>query len=315
MKIFITGGCGYVGTVLTNELLKDNHEITVLDTQWFGNFLEPNNKLKIIKGNIQDLSKISFKGFNCIIHLANIANDPGVELNETLSWEVNVLASQQLAEKAIEDGVDQIIYASSGSVYGVKEEKEVTEDLSLVPISAYNKTKMVSERVLFSYKDYIKVYCIRPATVCGYSPRMRLDVSVNLLTMQALTKQKINVFGGNQTRPNINIHDMVGVYKHFLKNTHLDSGFFNAGFENISILDIAKKVQEKIPSEIIITSSNDPRSYRQNSDKLISTGFVKKYTVENAIDELIEKFNSGILIDKEIHYNIKMMKRVISSDD
>jgi len=217
MKIFITGGCGYVGTVLTNELLKDNHEITVLDTQWFGNFLEPNNKLKIIKGNIQDLSKISFKGFNCIIHLANIANDPGVELNETLSWEVNVLASQQLAEKAIEDGVDQIIYASSGSVYGVKEEKEVTEDLSLVPISAYNKTKMVSERVLFSYKDYIKVYCIRPATVCGYSPRMRLDVSVNLLTMQALTKQKINVFGGNQTRPNINIHDMVGVYKHFLK--------------------------------------------------------------------------------------------------
>jgi len=135
------------------------------------------------------------------------------------------------------------------------------------------------------------------------------------LTMQALTKQKINVFGGNQTRPTINIHDMVGVYKHFLKNTHLDSGFFNAGFENISILDIAKKVQEKIPSEIIITSSNDPRSYRQNSDKLISTGFVKKYTVENAIDELIEKFNSGILIDKEIHYNIKMMKRVISSDD
>ena len=311
MKIFITGGCGYVGTVLTNDLLKDNHEITVLDTQWFGNFLKPNNKLKIIKGNVQDLSKISFKDFNCIIHLANIANDPGVELNQTLSWEVNALASQQLAEKAIEDGVDQIIYASSGSVYGVKSEKDVTEELSLVPISAYNKTKMVSERVLYSYKDYIKVHCIRPATVCGYSPRMRLDVSVNLLTMQALTKKKINVFGGSQTRPNINIHDMVGVYKHFIKNKQIESGFYNAGFENISILDIAKKVQRKINSEIVITSSNDPRSYRQNSDKLTATGFVQNFNVEDAIDEIIEKFNNGNLKDKEIYYNIKMMKKIL----
>ena len=311
MKIFITGGCGYVGTVLTEELLKDNHQITVLDTQWFGNFLEPNSNLKIIKGNVQDLSDINLKGFDSVIHLANIANDPGVELNQTLSWEVNALVSQQLAEKAINNGVKQIIYASSGSVYGVKEEKDVTEDLSLVPISAYNKTKMVSERVLYSYKDFIRVHCVRPATVCGYSPRMRLDVSVNLLTMQALTKKKINVFGGNQTRPNINIHDMVNVYKHFLKNKEIKSGFFNAGFENISILDIAKKVQKKIPSEIIITSSNDPRSYRQNSDKLIGTGFSQNYTIENAIDEIIEKFNSGILTDKDIYYNIKMMKKII----
>ena len=311
MNIFITGGCGYVGTVLTQALLKDNHQITVLDTQWFGNFLPKNENLKIIKGDVQDLSRISFKGFECIIHLANIANDPGVELNQTLSWEVNALASQQLADKAIKDKVDQIIYASSGSVYGVKEEKDVTEDLSLVPISAYNKTKMVSERVLYSYKDLIKIHCIRPATVCGYSPRMRLDVSVNLLTMQALTKKKINVFGGNQTRPNINIHDMVGVYKHFLKNRDIESGFFNAGFENISILDIAKKVQKKISSDIIVTKSNDPRSYRQNSDKLIATGFKQNYSVENAIDEIIEKYNSGVLEDKDIYYNIKMMKKIL----
>ena len=311
MNIFITGGCGYVGTVLTEALLKDNHQITVLDTQWFGNFLPKNENLKIIKGDVQDLSKISFKGFECIIHLANIANDPGVELNQTLSWEVNALVSQQLADKAIKDKVDQIIYASSGSVYGVKEEKDVTEDLSLVPISAYNKTKMVSERVLFSYKDLIKIHCIRPATVCGYSPRMRLDVSVNLLTMQALTKKKINVFGGNQTRPNINIHDMVGVYQHFLKHRDIESGFFNAGFENISILDIAKKVQKKISSDIIVTKSNDPRSYRQNSDKLIATGFKQNYSVEDAIDEIIEKYNSGELEDKDIYYNIKMMKKIL----
>ena len=198
MKIFITGGCGYVGTVLTNSLLNDGHNITVLDTQWFGNFLKPNKCLNVIKNDILNISKISLKKFDSIIHLANIANDPGVELNQTLSWEVNALASQLLIEKAIDDGVEHFIYASSGSVYGVKDEPEVTEDLQLVPISAYNKTKMISERVLISYKDKIKVHCIRPATVCGYSPRMRLDVSVNLLTIQALTKQKLMYLEANK---------------------------------------------------------------------------------------------------------------------
>ena len=309
MRIFITGGCGYVGTVLTESLLLENHNITVLDTMWFGNFLKAHENLHIINGNILDISQISFKNYDAIIHLANIANDPGVELNQTLSWEVNALASQQLIEKAINEGVKHFIYASSGSVYGVKEELEVTEDLSLVPISAYNKTKMVSERVLISYKDRIKVHCIRPATVCGYSPRMRLDVSVNLLTMQALTNKKINVFGGKQTRPNINIHDMTRVYKHFLNNPNIQSGFYNAGFENISILEIAKKVQSKIKSEINVTSSNDPRSYRQNSDKLIATGFEQKYYIDDAIDEIISKFNDGELSDEDIYYNIKMMQK------
>ncbi len=311
MKIFITGGCGYVGTLLTKALLSDGHDLIVLDTQWFGNFLDNHPNLKIIKGNVQNLNKIDLKGIDTVIHLANIANDPGVELNQTLSWEVNTLVSQQLAEKAIAGGVKQFIYASSGSVYGVKDEAEVTEDLSLVPISAYNKTKMVSERVLYSYRDHLKVHCIRPATVCGYSPRMRLDVSVNLLTMQALLNKKIKVFGGNQTRPNINIHDMVRVYQHFLNKDKIDSGFFNAGFENISILDIAKKVQEKIPSEIIITSSNDPRSYRQNSDKLLKTGFEQKFNISDAIDEIIEKFNSGVLSDQDIFYNLRVMKKIL----
>ncbi len=311
MKIFITGGCGYVGTVLTEALLKDGHDLIVLDTQWFGNYLKKNDRLKVIKGNVQDLSIIDLKGIDTVIHLANIANDPGVELNQTLSWEVNALVSQQLAEKSIDSGVKQFIYASSGSVYGVKEENEVTEDLSLVPISAYNKTKMVSERVLYSYKDYLKVHCIRPATVCGYSPRMRLDVSVNLLTMQALTNKKIKVFGGNQTRPNINIHDMVRVYQHFLKKDNIESGFFNAGFENISILDIAKKVQEKIPSQIIVTSSNDPRSYRQNSDKLLKTGFEPKFNISDAIDEITEKFKVGVLTDEDIYYNLRVMKKIL----
>ena len=150
MNILITGGCGYVGAVLTKSLLNDNHRITVFDTQWFGNYLNHHDNLINIKGDIRDLKNIPLKGIDTIIHLANIANDPAVDLNPTLSWEVNVLAAQQLAEKAIRNGVKQFIYASSGSVYGVKDEPEVTEDLSLVPISVYNKTKMVAERVLLS---------------------------------------------------------------------------------------------------------------------------------------------------------------------
>ncbi len=314
MKLLITGGCGYVGTVLVENLLKDKHTITVLDTQWFGNFLKENQNLKIIKENILSLENFSFKGYDSIIHLANIANDPSVDLDQILSWEVNALAAQQIADKAVRDGVNQIIYASSGSVYGVKEEEHVTEELSLVPISAYNKTKMVAERVFLSYQDKIKIHCIRPATVCGYSPRMRLDLSVNMLTMQALMNRKITVFGGNQTRPNINIHDMVRVYKHFLLKNNIDSGTYNAGFENISILDIAKKVSEKVKSEIIISESNDPRSYRQNSDKLIASGFVQKFTVTDAINEMIEKFQSNELEDKEEYYSIKTMKKILSAE-
>ena len=273
MKILITGGCGYVGTVLTHALLNDGHEITVVDTQWFGNHLKEHPKLTNIKGDITNIDSINLKNIDTILHLANIANDPAVELNPTLSWEVNVLAAQQLADKAIRNGVKHFVYASSGSVYGVKDEPQVTEELPLVPISVYNKTKMVAERVLLSYKDKMQVHCIRPATVCGMSPRMRLDVSVNMLTFQALKNNKITVFGGDQTRPNIHMKDMVRVYQHFVNNSKIESGCYNAGFENISILQIAEMVKNRLGAEIIVSESNDPRSYRQNSDKLLNTGF------------------------------------------
>lgn len=310
MKLLITGGCGYVGTVLTDTLLNDGHQITVLDTQWFGNYLEPHKNLISIKGDVRDIDDIPLHGVDAIIHLANIANDPAVELNPSLSWEVNVLAAQQLADRAIRFGVKQFIYASSGSVYGVKDEPDVTEDLTLVPISVYNKTKMVAERVLLSYKDKMQVHCIRPATVCGYSPRMRLDVSVNMLTFQALKNKKITVFGGDQTRPNIHMKDMVRVYQHFLAKPSIASGCYNAGFENISILDIAERVQKKVPSEIVVSASNDPRSYRQNSDKLMSTGFERKFGVETAIDEIIAKFNSGELLENDQCYTVRWMKHL-----
>ena len=251
-KILITGGCGYVGTELTKELLKDGYIVIVIDTQWFGNYLKPHKNLKVIKADLREIDKIPINDVDTILHLANIANDPAVEMTPTLSWEVNVLAGQQIIDKAVRNGVKNFIFASSGSVYGLKEEKKVTEDLTLVPISVYNKTKMIAERVFLSYKNDLNVYCIRPATVCGISDRMRFDVSVNMLTLQAVKNKKITVFGGDQVRPNIHIKDLINVYKHFLTSHNISSGCYNAGFENVSILNIAETVKRIIPAEIII---------------------------------------------------------------
>ena len=307
MKILLTGGCGYVGTPLAQRLLELGHELTVVDVQWFGNYLKPAKGLKVIQADIREVDRIPFDGIDTVLHLANVANDPCADLNSKLNWEVNTLATMFLVEKAILHRVKQFVYASSGSVYGVKEEPEVTEELSLVPISDYNKTKMVSERVLLSYADKIRTTIIRPATICGYSPRMRLDLSVNMLTMQVLTKGKITVFGGNQTRPNIHLQDMIRVYEHFLAKPEL-TGIFNAGFENISILEIAQMAQSKIPAEIIVSESNDPRSYRLSSKKLLATGFSPKFGVQDGIREVIEAFQAGKLKDQENWYNIRTMK-------
>jgi len=309
MKILLTGGCGYIGTNLTNELINHGHHVIVVDVMWFGNYLTKHDKLNVIKADIREIDKIPMNDIDSVIHLANIANDPTGDLDSKLTWEVNALASKFLIEKAINNNVKQFIYASSGSVYGIKDEPRVTEELSLMPITDYNKSKMISERVLLSYKDKINLYIVRPATVCGYSPRMRLDLSVSMLTMHALKNKKITVFGGNQTRPNIHMKDMIGVYLHFLNLGNKRSGIYNAGFENISILDIAKKVNEYIPSEIIITKSDDPRSYRQDSTKLLQTGFIPKYRVENGIKDVMEAYKSGKIIDEDNAYNMKIMKK------
>ncbi|MDD5108728.1 MAG: SDR family oxidoreductase [Candidatus Omnitrophica bacterium] len=310
MNILLLGGCGFVGTVLTQELLAQGHQATVVDIQWFGNYLAKHKNLKVIKEDIRNVDNIPMQGIDAVMHLANIANDPCGELNSKLAWEVNVLATMRLVERAIEHKVKQFILASSGSVYGVKDEPLVTEDLSLIPISDYNKTKMISERVLMSYQDRICIQILRPATVCGYSPRMRLDLSVNMLTMQALANGKITVLGGNQTRPNIHLKDMIGVYLHFLgKGTKLN-GVFNAGFENISIIDIANKVVKHVPAEIIISESNDPRSYRLCSQKLLDTGFKPRYCVDDAIKEIALHFKSGNLKNEDKYYNIKTMKNL-----
>jgi nucleoside-diphosphate-sugar epimerase len=307
MKILVTGGCGYKGHVLIPKLLNNGHKVIAFDIQWFGNFLNPHSNLKVVKGDVRNIDEIPLEGVECIIHLASIANDPCGDLNPKLTWEVSALATMQLADKAKRHGVKRFIYASSGSVYGIKEEENVTEDLELDPISEYNKTKMVAERVLLSYQGDMIVQIIRPATVCGYSPRMRLDVSVNLLTMHALSKGKITVFGGAQIRPNIHIDDITDLYIHFINHPEF-VGVYNAGFENISILKIAQMVTESLPVEIEIIESSDPRSYRVNSDKVLATGFTPKKSVSNAISEIVEKYNSGILKDEEKFYNLKWMQ-------
>jgi nucleoside-diphosphate-sugar epimerase len=307
MRVLVTGGCGYKGTVLVPKLLARGYRVTVLDTMWFGNFLEEHPNLTVTKGDVRDIDNISLDDIDILIHLSSVANDPCGDLDPKLTWEISALATMQLADKAARSGVKQFIYASSGSVYGIKEEEQVTEDLELKPISEYNKTKMVSERVLLSYEDRMAIQIIRPATVCGYSPRMRLDVSVNLLTMLALTKGKITVFGGAQIRPNVHIDDITDVYLHLIDHPEV-TGIYNTGFENISILDIAKLVTKYVPAEIVITASNDPRSYRVNSDKLLATGFKPKKTVEHAIQEVIEKYRSGILTDDDKYYNLRWMQ-------
>ena len=310
MKILVTGACGYKGHVLVPKLLNSGYDVIALDIMWFGNQLQPHPKLKVIHGDVRDIDAINLEGIDGIIHLSSIANDPCGDLDPKLTWEVSALATMQLADKAKRKGVKRFIYASSGSVYGIKDELQVTEELELKPISEYNKTKMVGERVLLSYSDDMVVQIVRPATVCGVSPRMRLDVSVNMLTMQALSKGKITVFGGAQTRPNIHIDDITDVYLHLIKHPEF-TGVYNAGFENISILDIAKIVTKHVPVEIVVTESNDPRSYRVNSDKLQATGFNPRKGVEDAVLEIIAKYRAGKLKDEDRFYNLKWMEQTV----
>jgi nucleoside-diphosphate-sugar epimerase len=310
MKIFMTGGCGYKGSVLAPKLLRRGHQVTVFDLQWFGNFLEPHPDLTVVKGDVRNPDEIDLRGVDAIIHLSSVANDPCGDLDPKLTWEISCLATMQLIDRAHRMGIKRFIYASSGSVYGVKEEAQVTEDLELLPISEYNKTKMCGERIVLSYKDDMVVQIVRPATVCGFSPRMRLDVSVNLLTMQAIKNGKITVFGGNQVRPNIHIDDVTDLYL-FLLDHPEHVGVFNAGFENISILDIARMVVKHAPAEIVVSPSNDPRSYRVNSDKLLAAGFRPKKTVEDAIKEMIGLYGQGVLKEEDRWHNLKWMQREV----
>ena len=312
MNFLITGGAGYIGTKLTKHLLSKNHNVVVVDNLWFGNKHTKHKNLKIIKEDVRNFDKLNIKKIHTIIHLANIANDPTVELNPTLSWEVNVLASKIIAEHAIKNKVKKIIYFSSGSVYGVKKEKKVTEDLKLDPISVYNKTKMIAERIFLSYKNQIEIKCLRPATVSGFSERLRLDLTVNKLTFDAYYKKKIFVDGGAQIRPTVNLKDIIRVVDHLLfAKKKFKNNIYNMGFENLSIMQVAKRIQKKTGAKLIVKKKEDIRSYRQDSSRLIKTGFKPKFNIDDSIDELILHFSQKKINQfGENNFNLIKMKKL-----
>lgn len=319
MKVLVTGGCGYKGSVLVPKLLAAGHRVTVLDAQWFGTNLEPHQALDFCPDDIRNIAGNAWaqngglRGYDAIIHLAGIANDPCGELDSKLTWEVNVFATMQLAEAAVRAGVQQFIFASSASVYGLKDNVPVVETDSMAPVSDYNKTKQTAERVLLSYADRMAVQIVRPATVCGVSPRQRLDTMVNMLTMQALTKGEITAHcgehGAGLMRPNIHIEDVTDLYLWMLDRPHL-SGCWNAGFENISALDTARLIAEEVaePVKVTITTVKDKRSYAVDSSKLLAAGFAPKRAVRDAVREIARAYRSGQLRPEPHMMNLGWMR-------
>ncbi len=307
-KILIIGGGGYVGTELINYLSKKKFNIVCLDTFWFSTSI--NKKVKKIKLDIRKNNFNSFKGIDVVINLAYLSNDPLCEINARDTWEIGPLANYYILEACLKYKVKKYIFASSGSIYGLKKERKVTEELGLDPITDYNKSKMICEKVIQSYKDKIDTVILRPATVCGFSKRLRLDVVLNIFSYQAFFKKKITVFGGNQVRPLLHIKDMICAYEYFIKNNI--TGIFNIGFENIKISKIAKEVKKIIPCEIVSYKSNDPRSYRMNSEKLLKVGFKPKHNFKDAIKDLKISFENGFKPTKQ-NWNLNWLlkKKVI----
>jgi nucleoside-diphosphate-sugar epimerase len=318
-KVFITGGAGYVGSVLTPYLIKKNYEVTVFDLMIYGETLTKDKNLKIIKGDIRNtkLLKEAIKGHDAVIHLACISNDPSFELNPTLGKEINLDAFTPLVEISKNLGVVKFIYASSSSVYGIKEEKNVDESMSLEPITDYSKFKAECEKILLKYNsnDFVTAI-LRPATVCGYSPRQRLDLVVNILTNLAYHNREITVFGGDQLRPNIHIQDMVRAYELFIKTNdkNINGKIFNVGFENSTVNELALNVKKIIGSDVIIKNlpSNDNRSYHISSKKIENElGFKTKYSIFKAIEDLKNAFDNKLLsncLKNENYFNIKKMQ-------
>jgi len=329
--ILVTGGAGYVGSVLVPRLIREGYNVKVLDLYLYGeevlDSVKDSPNLEQIKGDIrnQALLKRSLAGCDAVIHLACISNDPSFELNPDLGRSINFDAFGPLVKISKEKGVKRFIYASSSSVYGVSDEPNVTEDHPLKPMTDYSKYKALCEPILLDEQaDDFTTVIIRPATVCGYSPRQRLDLSVNILTNHAVNNRKIKVFGGSQQRPNLHIEDMVDLYIQLLRepDQRIAGKIFNAGFQNLTIAKIASVVQnvveqempEKNPLEIITTSTDDLRSYHISSEKIgRELGFVARRTIENAVSDLCQAFKAGKLPDSMTHsryFNIKKMQEV-----
>ncbi len=312
MRCLITGGGGYIGVKLTSELVKLGHEVFVLDLFWFGDFLPESKKVHRLKKDVRQICADDLYNTDVVFHFAGIANDPSSTLDPALCWDIACTSTYKLAYiAAAMKRPPRIIFASSGSVYGVKTEDKVTEDLELLPMSTYNKSKIGAERILLSFCQDIRVQIVRPGTVCGVSPRMRLDLAVNLLTAAAVREGIIRVLGGKQFRPNIHIDDLVRVYIHLLSNPELE-GIFNAGFENLTIDEIAELISEITGASINHMPSDDSRSYRIDSSKLLATGFKPKKTVQNAIEEVLASLSNRTFRMGEFNSNVNWMRYLIA---
>jgi nucleoside-diphosphate-sugar epimerase len=328
-KVLITGGAGYCGSVLVPQLLDMGYHVTVYDILYYGSDFLPldNPSLNVVQGDVRDINKIEsiMPDVEAILHLACISNDASFELDENLSTSVNMDAFEPIVLAAKKAGVNRFIYASSSSVYGISDEPEVKEEHPLVPLTLYNKYKGLCEPILFKHTNQNFVGVIfRPATVCGYGPRQRLDVSVNILTNLAVNKGNITVFGGSQLRPNLHIQDYADLCKTLLvaHDNKIANEIFNCGYENMSIMEIAKTVKKVVAEEfpdkdeigIEVTPSDDLRSYHINSDKVADvTGFKPKFSVEDAIRGLCQAFREGKLpnsLDDDKYFNVRTMKKI-----
>ena len=321
-KIFITGGAGYVGAVTVPLLLENGYEVTVFDLMIYGeDVLEDHPHLTKVKGDIRDTIALKkhIRGHDIVIHLACISNDPSFELNPDLGKSINLDAFRPLVELSKESGIERFIYASSSSVYGVKEEDNVHEDMLLEPLTDYSAFKAECEKILLEYQDpNFTTVTIRPATVCGYSKRQRLDVVVNILTNLAYHKRKITVFGGNQLRPNIHIKDMAISYLRLITapKEKIMGQIFNAGDENYTVNELSQIVKNVIGKDVkvVFSESDDNRSYHISSQKILDVlGFKPTYSIEEAVIDLKEAFEKGLLInplENKKYFNIKIMQSI-----
>ena len=321
-KIIITGGAGYVGCALADYLTENDYEVTVFDLFIYGDDVFKNkNKIRCIKGDIRDqaLLESAIKGQEVLIHLACISNDPSFELNPELGKSINLDAFEPMVKTSKINGIKKFIYASSSSVYGVKDVNDVHEEMELEPLTDYSKFKADCEKILKKYTD--KEFCgvtIRPATVCGYSKRQRLDVIVNILTNIGFHNREITVFGGKQLRPNIHIKDMIRAYKILIDapNNLVAGEIFNAGWENKSVINIAEMVKSELGDDIkiIYTETNDNRSYHISSKKIKDVlNFQAEFSIQDAVKDLKEAFEKKLLnntLNNPDYFNIKKMQKI-----
>jgi len=322
-QVLVTGGAGYVGAVLVPKLLKQGYKVKVLDLYIYGDDILADVKdhpsLLQVRGDIRDRALLErvMPDVDAVIHLACISNDPSFELDPELGKSINYNAFLDLVDVSKSCGVKRFIYASSSSVYGIKEVANVTEEIKLEPLTDYSKYKAMCEEVLLRERSPGFVTLIlRPATVCGYSPRMRFDLTVNILTNHAVNDRKITVFGGDQLRPNIHIEDMSDLYVQALQwaDEAIDGKVFNAGYENHTVSEIAEIVSRVVGDDVVITKTptNDNRSYHISSEKIRSElGFVPSHSIEDAVSDLVYAFQSGKILDamtNSRYYNIRMMQ-------